>query len=65
MLGIRKVTQHNLPDTWEYVPIQNFTEYSDINWNESIESIDQQLYKKYALTDEEIDFIETMIKPMK
>lgn len=65
MLGIRKVTQDNLPDTWEYVPIQNFTEYSDINWNESIESIDQQLYKKYALTDEEIDFIETMIKPMK
>ena len=44
--------------------MQDFTENSDIDWSKSIEEIDQQLYAKYGLTEEEINFIETMIKPM-
>lgn len=50
--------------TFSLVPMQNFTENSDINWSQSIADIDRQLYKKYELSDEEIDFIEKMIKPM-
>ena len=46
-----------------FVPLQDFTEDSDIDWNKSIEEIDNQLYKKYNLSDE-IAFIESMIKPM-
>lgn len=46
----------------EYVPMQNFTSSSDINWNSSIEDIDNQLYTKYKLTEEEIHCIETVIK---
>lgn len=58
LLGILKKTQHNPASTWAYVPIQNFTDTSPINWNLSISEIDAQLYKKYNLSIEDIDFIE-------
>ena len=65
MLGILKVTQHNPRTTWTQVPMQDFTDKSDINWNTSIPEIDQQLYKKYDLSQDEIDFIESHVKEMK
>ena len=64
MLGVKKVTQHNPKATWEYVPMQDFTISSDINWNQAISQIDNQLYAKYGLTEDEIAFIETMVKEM-
>lgn len=64
MLGTLKVTQHNPKSTWKNVPLQDFTKKSDIDWSQSIAGIDQQLYKKYKLDKEEIDFIETNVKPM-
>ncbi len=64
MLGVLKVTQDNTPGKWKYVPLQDFTPSSDIDWSKSIPEIDQQLYKKYGLTDEEIEFIETHVKEM-
>ena len=44
--------------------MQDFTEGSDIDWSKSVAEIDRQLYSKYGLTEEEIAFIESMIKPM-
>jgi hypothetical protein len=64
MLGILKVTQDNNTDVWKYVPLQDFTSNSDIDWSKSVAEIDQQLYKKYGLSQDEQDFIESMIKPM-
>ena len=64
MLGILKVTQDNTKKVWQFVPLQDFTEKSDIDWSKSVTQIDQQLYKKYNLSDQEIAFIESMIKPM-
>lgn len=64
LLGILKKTQDNPPSVWSYIPLQNFTAISDIDWNQPISAIDQQLYKKYGLTEEEVAFIERMIKPM-
>lgn len=64
LLGTLKATQHNPRDTWANVPIQDFTENSDIDWTQSVEEIDSQLYKKYGLKKPEINFIEKMIKPM-
>lgn len=64
LLGTLKATQHNPKDTWANVPMQDFTENSDIDWNHSVEEIDAQLYAKYHLSNEEISFIESMIKPM-
>lgn len=64
LLGVLKVTQDNSREVWKYVPVQNFTESSDIDWSKSIAEIDAQLYAKYALSGEEIAFVESMIKPM-
>lgn len=64
MLGTLKATQHNPKDTWTNVPMQDFTEGSDIDWSKSVAEIDAQLYAKYGLSNEEIVFIESMIKPM-
>ena len=64
LLGLLKVTQGNKPETWAYVPLQDFTPQSDINWSKSIPEIDEQLYDKYGLSPEERDFIETHVKEM-
>lgn len=65
MLGMLKITQHNPPEKWKYVPMQDFTSNSDIDWLQSVAEIDLQLYNKYGLSDEEISFIETHVKEMK
>lgn len=65
MLNSKKVTQGNKNSkVWENVPLQDFTENSDIDWTKSIAEIDQQLYKKYGLNPEEIDFIEEKVQEM-
>ena len=53
MVGIRKL-KNMTRDTYQFVPLQDFTR----PWT------DADLYAKYGLTDEEIQFIESMIKPM-
>ena len=64
MLGILKITQDNPPEKWKYVPLQDFTEKSDIDWSKSIPEIDEQLYKKYGLDENEIRFIEEKVRAM-
>jgi type II restriction enzyme len=64
MVGTLKVTQHNHKATWKNVPLQDFTNKSDIDWTKSISDIDQQLYKKYGFDEKEINFIETKVKGM-
>lgn len=54
LVGLRKITQHATQDVYSFVPVQDFTQ----EWT------DAKLYKKYGLTKEEINFIESMIKPM-
>ena len=51
-------------ECFAFVPIQDFTEDSDIDWSLSISDIDKQLYTKYEFTEHEIQFIESMIKHM-
>lgn len=66
MLGVNKVTQGNkTKETWMAVPLENFSDLSDINWNEEVNEIDKQLYKKYNLSDDEIKFIESNVQEMK
>jgi site-specific DNA-methyltransferase (adenine-specific) len=47
-------SHHITKDSYQFVPIQEFTQ----PWS------DEKLYKKYSLTEEEITFIESMIRPM-
>lgn len=66
MLGVNKVTQGNkTKETWSAVPLQDFTQNSDIDWNKSIKEIDQQLFSKYKFTNEEIEWIDKNIGEMK
>lgn len=51
---LQKNTQHTSKKVYSFVPMQDFSK----PWT------DEELYKKYGLTQEEIDFIENMIKPM-
>ncbi|ECC2753938.1 DEAD/DEAH box helicase family protein [Listeria monocytogenes serotype 1/2a] len=64
LLGILKITQHNPPSKWAYIPLQDFTINSDIDWMKTISEIDQQLYKKYGLSESEISFIKEKVKSM-
>ena len=64
MLGILKITQHNSRSTWTKVPLQDFTENSDIDWSQSVAGIDRQLYRKYGLNAEETAFIESKVRAM-
>ncbi len=64
LLGVLKVTQDNPPSTWAKVPLQNFTATSDIDWTVPIAELDAQLYRKYGLTDAEIEFIESHVRAM-
>ena len=51
---MRKSTQNATKNVYSFVPMQDFSE----SWN------DEKLYKKYKLTKEEINYIETMVRPM-
>ena len=64
MVGILKVSQNLYQNVYQFVPLQNFTSESDIDWSKSVAEIDQQLYAKYGLDESEIAFIESKIKPM-
>lgn len=64
LLGILKITQDNTKETWRKVPLQDFTVNSDIDWSQPIPDIDRQLYAKYKLSQEEIDFIEEKVRAM-
>lgn len=50
----KKNSQDAMEAVYQFVPIQDFSK----PWT------DEELYKKYKLTKEEINFIESMIKPM-
>ena len=64
LLGSILLTQNIVRDKFRFIPIQNFALDSDIDWSKSVEEIDAQLYAKYKLSDDEVAFIESMIKPM-
>ena len=64
MLGIKKIAQVLTSNIYAFVPQQNFKNDSDIMWAKDLPDIDKQLYSKYGLTEKEIEFIESMIKPM-
>ena len=64
MLGVLKITQDNTKAVWHYIPLQDFTVNSDIDWTQSVADIDRQLYQKHDLSPEEIAFIETHVREM-
>jgi site-specific DNA-methyltransferase (adenine-specific) len=55
LVSLKKITQEARRTVYEFVPIQDFNE----GWT------DEMLYRKYALTQSEIDHIESVIHPNK
>lgn len=55
LVMLKKTSQHAAAQVYSFVPIQDFSK----PWT------DKELYAKYGLTETEINFIESMIKPMK
>jgi len=53
LLGLRKVTQDTTQKVYSFIPMQDFSK----SWT------DEELYKKYNLTKDEINFIEKTIRP--
>ena len=64
MHSLAKASQDATAKTYRFVPLQDFTSNSDIDWSKSVSEIDKQLYKKYNLNTEEIAFIESKVKEM-
>ena len=64
LLGILKITQDNDRGVWRLILLQDFTAASDIDWSKSVAEIDRQLYAKYGLDEDEIEFIESHVKEM-
>ncbi|MBQ9206454.1 MAG: Eco57I restriction-modification methylase domain-containing protein [Treponema sp.] len=64
MLGTLKTTQNGTKEVWVNIPLQDFTPQSDIDWSKNIPEIDAQLYAKYGLSPEEVEFIEKNVKEM-
>ncbi len=54
LVSLVKITQNTMQKAYTFVPLQDFSH----PWT------DEMLYKKYNLTEEEIAFIESMIRPM-
>lgn len=64
LLGVLKTTQDITPEKWQYVPLQDFTAGSDIDWSKPVPDIDCQLYTKYGLDEDEIAFIDSHVKEL-
>lgn len=57
LLAQLKTTQHNAKNTWKFVPDQDYSDNSHIDWSKSIEEIDEQLFNHYGLDDTEKQWI--------
>ena len=53
LMGLKKVTQDATSKVYQFIPIQDFSK----SWT------DKELYEKYKLSKEEIEFIESMVRP--
>ena len=54
---------HKFASWHSFVPIQDFSDNSDIDWSGSLKSIDEQLYRKYGFTDDDIEAINRFVTP--
>ncbi len=54
LVSVRKITQHATHSTYKWVPIQQWNQI----WT------DEDLYQKYGITEEEIAFIEKVVRPL-
>ncbi len=61
MVSILKASQNVCQNVYQFVPLQDFTKNSDIDWSKPLQEIDNQLFDKYKLSDEERNYINEKI----
>lgn len=64
LVSVLKTDQSLGNRAYALVPMQKFIGDTDIDWSQSISDIDEQLFKKYKLTTDEVAYIKRTIKPM-
>lgn len=64
MVGVMKTSRNITQIVYKFVPLQDFTEKSDIDWSKPVQNIDDRLFEKYGLSPEECEFIKSKIKDM-
>ena len=64
LADIIKNTQSTPRSVYQFIPLQKFVNNNEINWSKSIAEIDKQLYKKYGLSNDEVEFVESHVKSM-
>ena len=64
LVGIQKQTQHTTQKVYRFVPLLDFSSNKDIDWSKSVNNIDEQLFIRYNLNKDEIDFIQKNIQEM-
>lgn len=64
LVSAMKITQSAPQRVYRFVPMQNYTNQSDINWSKSIPEIDKQLYDKYKLKYDDIQYINNSLKDL-
>lgn len=64
-LLLQAISSINLTrDCYTFVPMQDFSANSDLDWTLPVAQLDQQLFAKYGLTPEECEEITSTISPM-
>ena len=58
------ITQNIVRDKFTFVPLQDFSKNTPIDWTKSVNEIDEQLFAYYGLTEAEQAFIKSTIKEM-
>ena len=64
LLGVLKITQDNKKAVWKYVPLQDFTQNSDVPWDKSIDEINDYLCDKYEFTERHKQFMKEYVSVM-
>lgn len=62
--SLAKISQHGTRETYRFVPMEDFSSESNINWSHDLDDIDNQLFEKYGLADAERAHIRNSIKTM-
>ncbi|MDK8585745.1 Eco57I restriction-modification methylase domain-containing protein [Corynebacterium kefirresidentii] len=64
LISLAKANQNGTRKTYKFVPMQDFTGSSSIDWNVPVADIDLQLFELYGLSTEERQHISSSIKDM-
>lgn len=61
LVGAAKVSQSAAKRVYRFVPLEDSSESSEVDWSGSVQDVERQLYERYRLNEAEIGYIEGKI----